>query len=255
MQLTPQPLSSTSIQLTWAPDVGDTPQDSVTIYEAGPNNQKQNQPGLSWLGGSTFFANLSPGTPYQFQMVGFLETDAGVTTLLLATVSASTLKKGAHSVPPAGAPQPPTNSTYPGAVANLQSEALPFGKIVVSWNQTGDWAETLTVQRWQVNGSYAVVYSVQNYGQPPGNTGVPTERDSFTDLGPFAFNAKYNYWFFSNNGQQSAIVPVPNLVIYPEYFALNNYLPPGFDATQGVKRLRPNDHPYVSVRAIMTGSA
>jgi hypothetical protein len=254
MQFTAIPLSSIAIEITWMADASDTQQDSVTIYETGPNNQSQNQPGLSWMGGSTFFGKLSPSTTYQFKIVGFSQTDGGEVTNTLATTSAATLKAGSPAQQPPQQPQQPApDETYPGAVQNVQAVAQPFGQIAVSWNQTGDWAELVTVQRYQVDvGSSAVVYKLQNYGQPAGNTGVDPARDGFKDPGPFVFNGKYDYWMISNNGQQTAVTAAPNSVLYPEFFGLREYLPLGFNQAQGVKSLRPNDHPYVSVRSIMS---
>lgn len=46
---------------------------------------------------------------------------------------------------------------------------------------------------------------------------------------------------------------VSNGVPYPAWPGVRQFLPAGFDASQGIKRLHPNDHPFVTVGQIMIG--
>jgi hypothetical protein len=254
MQLVAIALSSIAIQLNWISDPGDTPQDSVAITESGPNGQTQSQAGLQWLGGTTFFGNLKANTTYHFQMIGSLQTDSGQTYLTLASTSATTLKAG--SKPNQPSQQPPqqqgsgSEETPYSVVASVRAQAMPFGKIVVSWTKTGNWAAQLKIQRSQIpNGPILTVFTAQNY-----NSDADFLSDSFTDTGPFEFNTEYNYWIIATNGQRTADTPSPQPALYPKYFGLREYLPPGFDPTQGVKSLGSNNQPYVSVREIMSDS-
>ncbi|HEV2349547.1 MAG TPA: hypothetical protein VG028_06840 [Terriglobia bacterium] len=43
-------------------------------------------------------------------------------------------------------------------------------------------------------------------------------------------------------------------VMYPPWYGLRQFLPPNFNPSNGIKSLRPNDHPFVSVRSIMASA-
>ncbi len=147
-----------------------------------------------------------------------------------------------HPLPPQG---------YPGGVKNVQAEAKPFGKIVLTWEKNGNYVALLVVQRDQKisdnqSTGYTKVFSAQHYA------GNDFSSGGFTDTGPFIRAAEYGYLVSTTAGQDTAYAGPP-WTLYPEWFSLKQFLPANFDASQGIKRLRPNDHPFVSVRKIMAG--
>lgn len=265
MQVSLYAQSPSSISVSWQTEAGDPvfSPNSVVINEYDPSGKLiETQTNLPPDFGSTLFTkNLQPSTQYTYIWSALVATESGEAPFQLPPQKQTTKSKSGAS---SGGSQPSGGQTgsvqpYPGAVQNVQAQAKPFGRIVVTWNLTGDWAKQLTVQRNQINSptginATAVPYNVQNYGQPQGNAGVDQSPDGFTNSGPFVIGAEYSYTAISTNGQQTASVSAPNPVIYPGIFGLKEYLPPGFDPSQGVKRLRPNDHPYVSIRTIMSST-
>jgi hypothetical protein len=148
-------------------------------------------------------------------------------------------------------PSPPPPQGYQGGIKNVQAQAKPFGKIVLTWQKNGNFVALLVVQRTQKisdneESGYTKVFSAPNYA---GNDDVSS--GGFTDTGPFTRAAEYGYLVSTTAGQDTAYAGPP-WTLYPGWFSLKQFLPAGFDPGQGIKRLRPNDHPFVSVREIMT---
>ena len=154
--------------------------------------------------------------------------------------------------PPPPGPHPP--GPTPPEVINIQAAAKPFGKVVISWQKNGGFASQLVLQRTQENApvpgqeTVVTVFSANNYGS---NDDVSS--DSFTDMGPFTISAEYAYELITSGPFESTLIIGTPFQIYPASFGLRQFLPANFDPSQGIKRLRPNDHPFVRVRKIMSG--
>jgi hypothetical protein len=160
-----------------------------------------------------------------------------------------------QSTTPTPPPNPPPNNVppgYSGGVDNVRAKAIPFGKIVLSWQKNGSWVSLLKVWRYQkigdttFSGAFTVL-SVPNYA---GNDDF--SKGGFTDTGPFILDEVYNYVVTTTAGQGTAYAAT-GYITYPAYFGLRQFLPLNFDPSGGIKRLRPLDLPFVSVRKIMTG--
>jgi hypothetical protein len=249
--------SSTAISVGWIYETGDPePPLSVTINEFGPDGaQMASQGPLASLGGRALFGGLMPGTTYTYQWCGLFSGEPSDQPSCVAPVPGTT-----NSAPPGPPkPGPPTPGPHPPGptppeVINIQAAAKPFGKIVISWRKNGGFASQLLLQRTQENSpvpgqqTVVTVFSANNYGS---NDDV--SNDSFTDTGPFAISAEYAYELITSGPFESTLIIGTPAQIYPAFFSLRKFLPANFDPSKGIKRLRPNDHPFVRVRKIMSG--
>ena len=249
--------SSTAISVGWIYETGDPePPLSVTINEFGPDGARMASQGpLASLGGLALFGGLMPGTTYTYQWCGLFPSEAGSDfTSCVAPVSGTT--KSSSGPPSPGPPHPgphPPGPTPP-EVINIQAAAKPFGKVVISWQKNGGNASQLVLQRTEANtlgpgtGTVVTVFSATNYG-----SNDDFSSDGFTDMGPFTISAEYAYELITSGPFESTLIIGTPFQIYPASFGLRQFLPANFDPSQGIKRLRPNDHPFVSVRKIMSG--
>jgi hypothetical protein len=151
----------------------------------------------------------------------------------------ATLITQAQSQPTPQPPQPPPESPDPGPP--VKARAVPFRKILLTWDHT--WSEPAIVR---LLNHFTPGEGVALPNQPPPLNG------RLVDTGPFIFGSTYTYWvyFYRNPTDYRSI---SNDVVYPTWLGLRAFLPSNFDPGQGIKRLLPNDHPYVSVRKIMSG--
>lgn len=126
----------------------------------------------------------------------------------------------------------------------MKVRAIPFGKIAVEWGSTaGDITAVVRFRDAFTNG----------------NVPLPrTKVASLADTGPFDISAVYSYQVFSyfdlNSSQPKTGVAYSNAIAYPAWLGLREFLPANFNPAQGIKHLLPSDHPFVSVRKIMSGN-
>jgi hypothetical protein len=242
MKLTVIQRLPTEIFLSWNADPGDEPQDFVTINESG-GGKTESQTNLPWLTGVTRFGGLTPNTPYQYQMIGIRNTAGGEIPTALANASATTPVAEPPPPPPPpphpGPPPPPPPPPPPGPAVHAQ--AKPFGKIIVSWVHDGS-ADITSLFRVKDHNFVAKT-------EIPFPTPIPS---SFVDVGPFNPTTVYTYEAFFVAANEQIRRSLSNDLPYPEWLGLKQFLPAGFDPSPGIKRLRPNDHPFVSVRQIMS---
>jgi hypothetical protein len=264
-----QPLpDGTSLQVGWDfPNVPDSDGwDHVTITVSGPGNPPPIT--VPTPGGGVYpVTHLQLNSQYSIRVCSYgipiSEGSASIIGPECAAAITGTTKRVSGTTGSGGGQTVggPTGqiTPYPGAVTNVQALAKPFGKIVVSWSDTGWSADTLVLQRAQQINSFTfsgsvTVYQTSNYNSAGG---TPAEGSifsgTFVDTGPFVLGAVCQYTFISSIGQTKAYAGPP-YITYPALFGLSKFLPPGFDPSQGIKRLRPSDHPTISVRSIMTGT-
>jgi hypothetical protein len=144
-----------------------------------------------------------------------------------------------QSQPPPPPPPPPSPSQTYDPGPPVMAQAVPFRRLLLTWDHT--WY-ALSIMRLSLGNALAEDW-VPN--PTPGH-------GHLIDTGPFIFNSTYRYWaFFYRNPTDYR--STSNDVVFPTWFGLKAFLPPNFDPSQGIKRLLPNDHPYVSVRKIMSG--
>jgi hypothetical protein len=274
MIVTPHAQSSTSISVSWMAEAGDPvlQPGSITVSEYdAKGNLRTTKTNFTVDGGPALFTGLMPGTTYNYTLSASISTESGFAPFgpIGPCPCATPSPAGKQPDTPSTPSQPPGPSSpgqqgsfkgydYSGAVKNVQALAKPFGKIVVTWSNTGEMANTLVLQRSQQiapteSSGNVTVYQIANYQSTlytPDKSGID---GTFVDSGPFVLSAVYNYIFTSDNGQSKAYA-IPPSITYPAVFGLSKFLPPGFDPSQGIKRLRPSDHPTISVRSIMTGT-
>ena len=275
MIVTPHAQSSTSISVSWMAEAGDPvlQPGSITVSEYdAKGNLRTTKTNFTVDGGPALFTGLMPGTTYNYTLSASISTESGFAPFgpIGPCPCATPSPAGKQPDTPSTPSQPPGPSSpgqqgsfkgydYSGAVKNVQALAKPFGKIVVSWSDTGWSADTLVLQRAQQINSFTfsgsvTVYQTSNYNSAGG---TPAEGSifsgTFVDTGPFVLGAVYQYTFISSIGQIKKYAGPP-YITYPALFGLSKFLPPGFDPSQGIKRLRPSDHPTISVRSIMTGT-
>lgn len=248
--------SPSAISVAWTYDPQDEIPISVTINQFGPDGTLMSSQGpLAPLGGRALFDGLTPSTTYIYQWCGLFPSETGDFTSCVAPVSGIT-----NSGPP-GPPQPgpPTPGPHPPGptppeVTNIQAAAKPFGRIVISWKKNGGFASQLLLQRTQENSpvpgeqTVVTVLSANNYG-----SNDDFSNDSFTDTGPFTISAQYAYELITSGPFESTLIIGTPAQVYPASFDLRQFLPANFDPSHGIKRLGPKDHPFVSVRKIMSG--
>jgi hypothetical protein len=124
-------------------------------------------------------------------------------------------------------------------VTNVVAQAKPFGKLVVTWDPGGHYYSKLLVLRTISGGGDLPAVEVDN-----GN--------EFTDTRALVKSQTYGFLIETTFDLKNFADTPSNQVVYPAWFSLRQFLPLNFDPSQGIKRLRPNDHPFVSVREIMT---
>ena len=244
MKVTPFAQSSTSISVTWSYDAGDETPASVTIREFGPDgSQMAAQALLPPVGGLALFTGLKPSTSYKYQWCGVFPSTAGDLTSCADPVTGTTSPAPkAPSAPGAGGGSPPGNPTpaRSGGVMNLQAQARPFGKVAIAWAGGANSSDATLVQTDLSIGHFEIV--------------LPSSRGKATGQGPFVVG--HNYEFRANGYDADSAVRYSDActLVYPGWLGLKPFLPAGFDASMGIKRLRPDDRPFVSVRSIMSAA-
>jgi hypothetical protein len=250
VQFNARATSPNAVQLNWLADPTDEPQDSVTINQSG-GQQPLSQSNLAFTTGATIFGGLTPNTTYKYQMIGSAQQIGGNIPTALATASATTPPMALpQPVPPHPPPHPPppAPSQDPGAVVNVRAQTQPFGKILVSWDPAGHHFSQLVVHRLQHVPGSPDPESFVDMG--PAFGGLVPSGNNFVDSNGLDVNQTYIYQIFTSLDGHTFVIARSNKVVYPPWFSLKAFLPTNVDPGQ---RLRPNDHPFVSVRKIMTG--
>jgi hypothetical protein len=241
MKLFATPQSSVAISVTWTYDSGDEVPASVIIREYGPDGALMaSQPNPQPVAGVALFVGLKPATTYRYEWCGIFPSSSGDLTSCHPQSPAlgTTFIQKPPPPPPHGPPSGPSSTPSSGVVVKVR--AIPFGKIAVEWGSTaGDITAVVRFRDASTNG----------------NVPLPrTKVASLADTGPFDISAVYSYQVYSYfNGNQIGVA-YSNAIAYPAWLGLREFLPANFNPAQGIKRLLPNDHPFVSVRKIMSGN-
>lgn len=136
-------------------------------------------------------------------------------------------------------PAPPPPRPPPSQIWHIISaQAKPFGKIVATW--PSGWGVSDVVLRLIANGTL-------KDKDIPGLIG----KNFIIDTGPFFKSETYTYEAVAES-QGVVGLAISNAITYPDWLGLREFLPANFDPSLGIKRLLPNDHPFVSVRKIMS---
>lgn len=242
MKVLPFAQSSTSISVTWSYDAGDEVPESVTIREFGPDGtQMESQDGLSPLTGLALFTGLKASTSYGYQWCGVFPSTGGDLTSCADPVLGTTRPAASTG----GGGRPPENPSAPrsGGVVNLRAQARPFGKVAITWERARAESDVTVIQ------TDLSIWPVEIV--------LPSSSKSAAGRGPFAVG--HNYEFRANStsniGESDQVFYADvTALVYPGWLGLKEFLPVGFDPSVGIKRLLPDDHPFVSVRAVMETS-
>lgn len=245
MKFSAQAQSSTAISVNWQAEPEDRQYLNATVNQFDPNGVLTTQSPLPPDMGPTVFGNLRPSTTYTYQWCGtYTDMGGGESSACLPDiVSAKTLDAPRPPGPPPPHPPPPGRPTTLPAGPPVQAQPKPFGRMSLRW----DWTAGGLVSIIRLDGG---AFSSQRTAI---DLPIPYPQGAFVDVGPLMTELVYSYdVYLLSNGQEK--ISLSNPVTYPRWFSFRATLPQGFNPSLGTKSLRPNDHPFVSVRAIMSST-